>query len=171
LCAANSAPAALCPDFPGFTGLQAFGLGIPSTLVQGIGNPKTVSPTSRWACFWQDSFRVRSNLTFNLGVRYDVEFPPKFTQPDALALAAYNRLGLQKGIQTDSNNYSASYRPGLGPEGGRQKCSSRIVWIFYDHPLLGLYFLATPPTDRRAGNCFSPVAVPAILVLLPALAV
>ena len=25
---------------PGFTGLQAFGLGIPSTLVQGIGNPK-----------------------------------------------------------------------------------------------------------------------------------
>jgi len=50
-------------------------------------------------------------------VRYDVEFPPKFTQPDALALAAYNRLGLQKGIQTDSNNIQPRIGLAWDPKG------------------------------------------------------
>ena len=40
-----------------------------------------------------------------MGVRYDVEIPPKFKPPQGLALPAYNLLGLQKGIQTDKNNF------------------------------------------------------------------
>jgi len=47
--------------------LQAFGLGIPSTLVQGIGNPKDSFSNKPLGLFWQDSFRVRQNLTLNLG--------------------------------------------------------------------------------------------------------
>ena len=46
-------------SFPSFTGLQAFGLGIPSTLVQGIGNPKDSFSNKPLGVFWQDSFRVR----------------------------------------------------------------------------------------------------------------
>ena len=97
LCAANSAPAALCPDFPGFTGLQAYGLGIPSTLVQGIGNPKDSFSNKPLGLFWQDSFRVRQNLTLNLGVRYDIEFPPQLAQPDALAARGLQPTGPAEG--------------------------------------------------------------------------
>ena len=128
VCAANLAPPALCPDFPGFTGLQAFGLGIPSTLVQGIGNPKDSFSNKPLGVFWQDSFRVRSNLTLNLGVRYDIEFPPQLAQLSGLALAAYNQLGLQKGIQTDKNNIQPRIGSGVGPSRRRQERGSRLVW-------------------------------------------
>ena len=62
-----------------------------------------VPPTNRWAVL-AGFLEGAPNLTLNYGVRYDIEFPPKFKAPKALALAAYRRLGLQKGIQTDSNN-------------------------------------------------------------------
>jgi len=103
--------------FPELTGLQAFGLGIPSTLVQGIGNPKDSFSNRPLGAFWQDSFRVRSNLTFNLGVRYDIEFPPHLAQLSGLALAAYNQLGLQKGIQTDKNNIQPRIGMAWDPRG------------------------------------------------------
>ena len=152
LCAANGAPAALCPDFPGFTGLQAFGLGVPSTLVQGIGNPKDSFSNKPLGVFWQDSFRVRQNLTFNLGVRYDVEFPPQLTQPDALALAAYNQLGLQKGIQTDTNNIQPRIGVAWNPRGDGKSVLRASYGIFYDHPLLGLYFLGDASDGSKSGQ-------------------
>ncbi len=151
-CANNGAPAALCPDFPGFTGLQAFGLGIPSTLVQGIGNPKDSFSNRPLGVFWQDSFRARHNLTFNLGVRYDIEFPPKFTQPDALALAAYNRLGLQKGIQTDTNNIQPRFGVAWDPRGDGKMVVRASYGLFYDHPLLGLYFLGDASDGSKSGQ-------------------
>ncbi len=151
-CAANGAPAALCPDFPGFTGLQAFGLGVPSTLVQGIGNPKDSFSNKPLGLFWQDSFRVRQNLTLNLGVRYDVEFPPQLSQPNALALAAYNQLGLQKGIQTDTNNIQPRIGLAWNPRGDGKSVLRASYGIFYDHPLLGLYFLGDASDGSKSGQ-------------------
>jgi hypothetical protein len=152
LCVANGAPSPLCPDFPGFTGLQAFGLGAPSTLVQGIGNPKDSFSNKPLGVFWQDSFRARHNLTFNLGVRYDVEFPPTFTQPTALALAAYNQLGLQKGIQTDTNNIQPRIGVAWDPKGNGKSVFRASYGIFYDHPLLGLYFLGDASDGSKSGQ-------------------
>ncbi|HEX3352620.1 MAG TPA: carboxypeptidase regulatory-like domain-containing protein [Terriglobales bacterium] len=152
ICVANNAPAALCPDFPGFTGLQAFGLGVPSTLVQGIGNPKDSFSNKPLGVFWQDSFRARHNLTLNLGVRYDIEFPPKFTPPDALALSAYNQLGLQKGIQTDTNNIQPRIGVAWDPHGNGKSVWRASYGIFYDHPLLGLYFLGDASDGSKSGQ-------------------
>jgi Carboxypeptidase regulatory-like domain/TonB dependent receptor len=151
-CVTGGAPAALCPDFPAFTGLQAFGLGIPSTLVQGIGNPKDSFSNKPLGLFWQDSFRMRSNLTLNLGVRYDVEFPPQLAKLSGLPLAAYNQLGLQKGIQTDTNNIQPRVGLAWDPRGDGKSVVRASYGIFYDHPLLGLYFLGDASDGSRSGQ-------------------
>ncbi|MBZ5652592.1 MAG: TonB-dependent receptor [Acidobacteriia bacterium] len=151
-CVIGGAPAALCPDFPGFTGLQAFGLGIPSTLVQGIGNPKDSFTNKPLGLFWQDSFRVRSNLTVNLGVRYDIEFPPQLAKLSGLPLAAYNQLGLQKGIDTDKNNFQPRIGIAWDPRGDGKSVLRASYGIFYDHPLLGLYFLGDASDGSKSGQ-------------------
>jgi hypothetical protein len=151
-CVIGGAPAALCPDFPGFTGLQAFGLGIPSTLVQGIGNPKDSFSNKPLGLFWQDSFRVKSNLTFNLGLRYDIEFPPQLAQLSELPLAAYNQLGLQKGIDTDKNNFQPRIGVAWDPRGNGKSVFRASYGIFYDHPLLGLYFLGDASDGSKSGQ-------------------
>jgi hypothetical protein len=138
--------------FPELTGLQAFGLGIPSTLVQGIGNPQDSFSNRPLGAFWQDSFRVRSNLTFNLGVRYDIEFPPHLAQLSGLALAAYNQLGLQKGIQTDKNNIQPRVGMAWDPRGDGKSVIRASYGIFYDHPLLGLYFLGDASDGSKSGQ-------------------
>jgi Carboxypeptidase regulatory-like domain/TonB dependent receptor len=151
-CVIGGAPAALCPDFPGFTGLQAFGLGIPSTLVQGIGNPKDSFSNKPLGLFWQDSFRVKSNLTLNLGLRYDIEFPPQLAQLSGLPLAAYNQLGLQKGIDTDKNNFQPRVGVAWDPRGNGKSVFRASYGIFYDHPLLGLYFLGDASDGSKSGQ-------------------
>ena len=138
--------------FPGFTGLQAFGLGIPSTLVQGIGNPKDSFTNKPLGLFWQDSFRLRSNLTLNLGVRYDIEFPPQLAKLSGLPLAAYNQLGLQKGIDTDKNNFQPRIGVAWDPHGDGKSVVRASYGIFYDHPLLGLYFLGDASDGSKSGQ-------------------
>jgi len=139
-------------SFPGFSPVQAYGLGIPSTLVQGIGNPKDSFSNKPLGVFYQDSWRARSNLTFNLGLRYDIEFPPTFTPPSGLALAAYNSLGLQKGIQTDTNNIQPRIGVAWDPRGNSKSVVRASYGMFYDHPLLGLYFLGDASDGSKSGQ-------------------
>jgi hypothetical protein len=144
--------APVCPNFPDFSPVQAYGLGIPSTLVQGIGNPNDNFTNKPLGVFWEDSWRMRSNLTLNYGVRYDVEFPPKFAPPNPFALAAYNSLGLQKGIQTDTNNVQPRIGLAWDPKGDGKTVIRASYGIFYDHPLLGLYFLGDASDGSKSGQ-------------------
>jgi Carboxypeptidase regulatory-like domain/TonB dependent receptor len=137
---------------PALTGVQAFGLGIPSTLVQGVGNPRDSFDNKPLGLFWQDSFRARPNLTLNLGLRYDIEFPPKFAPPTGLALSAYNQLGLQKGIETDTNNLQPRIGIAWDPHGNGKSVLRASYGIFYDHPLLGLYFLGDASDGSKSGQ-------------------
>jgi len=151
----NPAPGAL-PDFPSLSPVQAYGAGLPGDFVQGIGNPKDSFSNKPLGVFWQDSWRVNQNVTLNFGVRYDVEFPPKFTQPDPLALAAYNILGIQKGIKTDKNNFQPRLGLAWDPKGDGKTVVRASYGIFYDHPLLGLYFLGDASDGSKSGQLAFP---------------
>ena len=137
---------------PGFSPVQAFGLGIPSTLVQGIGDPKDSFTNKPLGLFLQDAWRLRRNLTLNLGVRYDVEFPPNLSKPNAFAQAAYNQLGLQKGISTDTNNFQPRVGLAWDPRGDGKSVLRASYGIFFDHPLLGLYFLGDASDGSKSGQ-------------------
>jgi len=138
--------------FPEFSPVQAYGAGLPGDFIQGLGSPKDSFSNKPLGLFLQDSWRVRPNLTLNLGVRYDIEFPPKFKPPQGLALPAYGLLGLQKGIQTDKNNFQPRIGLAYDPKGDGKTVIRASYGIFYDHPLLGLYFLGDASDGSSSGQ-------------------
>jgi hypothetical protein len=137
---------------PQFSPVQAFGLGIPSTMVQGVGEPKDSFSNKPLGVFIQDAWRLRSNLTLNLGLRYDIEFPPQLAKPNDFAQAAYNQLGLQKGIDTDKNNFQPRVGIAWDPKGDGKSVIRASYGIFFDHPLLGLYFLGDASDGSKSGQ-------------------
>jgi len=144
--------APVCPSFPDFSAVQAYGLGIPSYLVQGTGTPTDSFTNKPLGAFWQDSWRVNPNVTLNYGVRYDIEFPPTFAPADALAKAGYNALGLQKGIQTATHNFQPRVGIAWDPKGDGKTVLRASYGMFYDHPLLGLYFLGDASDGSASGQ-------------------
>jgi hypothetical protein len=140
------------PDFPGLSPVQAYGAGLPSDYIQGLGNPTDSFRNMAIGVFWQDSWRARHNLTFNYGVRYDVEPAPKFAPPQGLAGPAYNVLGLQKGIKTDKNNFQPRIGVAWDPKGDGKTVWRASYGLFYDHPLLGLYFLGDASDGSGSGQ-------------------
>src|SRR6266498_4333270 len=63
---------------PGVTAVQAYGLGLPQTFIQGIGRSNRPFSNKAFAFFIQDSWKVHPRLTLNYGVRYDLELTPIF---------------------------------------------------------------------------------------------
>ncbi len=140
------------PALPDLSAVQAYGAGLPGDFIQGIGSPSDTFHNLPIGVFWQDSWRVSQHVTLNYGVRYDVEIPPKFKQPQGLALPAYNLLGLQKGIQTDKNNFQPRIGVAWDPSGNGKTVVRASYGMFYDHPLLGLYFLGDASDGSSSGQ-------------------
>jgi len=147
----NPIPQAL-PNFPDLNAVQAYGAGLPQSLVQGLGSPSGSFHNIPIGAFWQDSWRINPHVTLNYGVRYDVEIPPSFKPPQGLALAAYRTLGLQKGIQTDTNNIQPRLGLAWDPMADGKTVVRASYGMFYDHPLLGLYFLGNASDGSSSGQ-------------------
>ena len=140
------------PSFPDLSPVQSYGAGLPGDFVQGIGSPTDSFHNIPIGAFWQDSWRLSPTVTLNYGLRYDVEIPPTFPPPQGLALPAYHLLGLQKGIQTDKNNIQPRIGVAWDPSGNGKSVIRASYGMFYDHPLLGLYFLGQASDGSSSGQ-------------------
>jgi len=138
--------------FPALNPVQAYGAGIPVDMIQGVGNPADSFHNIPIGVFWQDSWRARPNLTLNYGVRYDVEIPPTLRPLQGLAVPAYNILGIQKGIQTDKTNVQPRIGLAWDPKGNGKTVVRASYGMFFDHPLLGLYFLGDASDGSTSGQ-------------------
>ncbi len=146
-------------SFPIFPAFQAYGLGIPQTFIQGVGNPHASFSNTPLGFFAQDSWRIKSNLTLNYGVRYDVELAPTAPPLNALSKPAYAALGITNSIPQDNNNVAPRIGLAWDPWKNGKTVVRASYGLFYDHPLLGLQFLAqatdgvgTPQILLAGGN-------------------
>lgn len=137
---------------PAFTPVQSYGLGLPSIYIQGFGNPISKIKNMPIAFFAQDSWRATSRLTFNYGIRYDVELtetiePVGFRDPlsgiqlsSGDILAAQDAMGVQQGIPRDTNNWAPRFGFAYDVFGNGKTVVRGAIGLFYDHPLLAVAF-------------------------------
>jgi hypothetical protein len=152
---------------PGATGLQAYGFGIPTTYIQGIGNSKQPFDNLPFGFFAQDSWRVSRKLTLNYGVRYDVEISPLFAPATAVNAAAEQALGVVEGIPRDYNNFAPRFGLAWDPSGNGKTVIRAGFGLFYDHPLLAIAFNSVTADGGRSVQLLSAGGTPSACGLLP----
>jgi len=117
-------------------------VGSAGTASRSFGNPRQAVPTNQQAYYFQDSWKFRPNLTFDLGVRY--EYQP----PDASNVLSYPGLDrstiatavfpLRMPVKSDRNNFGPrvgfAYTPKFWTSlFGQDKTVIRGGWgMFYD---------------------------------------
>ncbi|MBZ5539633.1 MAG: TonB-dependent receptor [Acidobacteriia bacterium] len=127
-------------NLPGTTAVQSYGLGLPTTYIQGIGAANRPLNNIPLGFFAQDSWRITRKLTLNYGVRYDVELTPIFPAATAVNQAAEQALGIVEGIPRDKNNVAPRIGLAWDPKGDGKTVIRAGYGIFYDHPLLAVAF-------------------------------
>jgi len=147
-------------SLPGTTALQSYGLGIPTSYIQGIGNSNHPFENQPIAFFLQDSWRMNRHFTVNYGVRYDVEISPLFTAGTAINAAAEKALGVVEGIPRDSNNVAPRFGVAWDPEGNGKTVIRAGYGMFYDHPLLATAFDSVTADGGRSVQLISTGGTP-----------
>lgn len=152
---------------PSETGLQTYGLGIPTEYIQGIGNSNRPFDNIPMAFFIQDNWRLNSHLSMNYGVRYDVEISPLFAPGTAINAAAEKALGVVEGIPRNYKNVAPRLGLAWDPSGKGKTVIRAGYGLFYDHPLLAVAFDSATADGGLSTQLLSSVGVSSACGLLP----
>jgi len=125
---------------PALSPIQAYGVGIPQYLVQGVGNPHDSFSNDALGLFAQDSWRMTRNFTLNYGLRYDVEFTPTFAASTPIAAAAEKAMNIVQGIPRSYTNFAPRLGFAWDMFGTGRTLLRGSYGLFYDHPLMALAF-------------------------------
>jgi len=142
-------------SLPGTSGVQSYGLGIPITYIQGIGNSKQPFDNIPMGFFAQDNWKLTRKVTLNFGVRYDVEISPLFSPATAVNAAAEKALGVVEGIPRDYNNVAPRFGLAWDPAGNGKTVIRAGFGMFYDHPLLATAFDSVTADGGRSVQLLS----------------
>ncbi|OLB87374.1 MAG: hypothetical protein AUI12_06810 [Acidobacteria bacterium 13_2_20CM_2_57_6] len=154
-------------SLPGTTGLQSYGLGVPTSYIQGIGNSNNPFDNIPMGFFFQDSWRMNRHLTVNYGVRFDAEISPLFAPANAVNAAAENVLGVVEGIPRDYNNVAPRIGLAWDPVGNGKTVIRAGYGLFYDHPLLATAFDSVTADGGRSVQLLSTGGTPSACGLIP----
>ncbi len=117
---------------PGFSPIQAYGLGIPQSFVQGIGLTRFKYDLKTLGAFLQDSWRVTSRVTVNYGVRYDVEAFPTQGALNPMTQSAERIYGIREGIRLQAANVAPRVGVAWDPNGQGKTVVRANYGLFYD---------------------------------------
>ncbi len=140
---------------PGFSAIQAYGLGIPQSFAQGIGNTSTKYNLKVLGAFLQDSWRVNSRFTLNAGIRYDVEAFPTQLALNANTNAAERAYGVREGIRLQDTNFAPRIGIAYDIFGNAKTVMRANYGIFYDR---------APGNLEAQSTAFNSTTVPLVIL-------
>lgn len=155
-------------SLPGATALQAYGLGIPTSYIQGIGQSNEPFDNLPYGFFAQDSWRVSRKLTINYGLRYDIEISPLFAPATAINGAAEQALNVTEGIPRNNKDVAPRIGVAWDPKGDGKTVIRAGFGLFYDHPLLAVAFDAVTADGGRSVQLLSSGGTPSACGLVTA---
>ncbi|WP_263366787.1 TonB-dependent receptor [Edaphobacter bradus] len=136
---------------PGFSPIQAYGLGIPQSFAQGIGRTTFKYDLKVLGAFLEDSWRMTSRLTLNAGLRYDVEAFPTQGALNANTYAAERAFGVRQGIRLQDTNFA----PRIGVAYDVRGDGTTVVRGNY-----GLFYDRAPGNLEAQSSVFNSTTVP-----------
>ena len=116
---------------PGFSPVQAYGLGLPQSFAQGIGGTVDKYDLKVLGAFLQDSWHV-GNVTWNYGIRYDVEAFPTKGALNADIYAAERAFGVREGIRLRASNIAPRIGGAWDLAGNGRTVLRANYGLFYD---------------------------------------
>ena len=128
------------PGMPAFSGVQAYGLGLPQTFTQGLGNPNTHFIDKTLGAYIQDSWKLRPNLVVNYGVRYDMELTPTFPASTPMAAAAQQAMGTVRGLPSDKSNFAPRAGLAWDPNNDGKMVVRASAGVFFDRTPLEIAY-------------------------------
>ncbi len=139
---------------PGFSAVQAYGLGLPQSFAQGIGQTRYKYDLKVLGAFVQESWRL-GRITFNYGIRYDVEAFPTQGALNAETYAAERLYGIREGIKLRASNIA----PRIGAAWDLLGDGRTVMRASY-----GLFYDRAPGNLQSQSTSFNSYKVPLVIL-------